>query len=71
MFNQAGEFPSAGKPMPEPKKKKYRVFVSQVSRQVIEVDAVNEDEAREEGYRKWRKEYAHSYVEAVEQDQSA
>jgi hypothetical protein len=55
--------------MPEPKKQKYRVFVSQVNRQMIEVDAVNEDEAREKGYRKWRKTFAHSHVEAVEQDQ--
>ena len=54
--------------MSKPKKQKYRVFISQVSRQMIEVDAVNEDEAREKGRREWRKEYAHPRVEAIEID---
>ena len=46
--------------------KKYRVFIAQVNRQMIEVDAANENEAREKGYRKWRRDHAHSHVEAVE-----
>ena len=47
--------------------KKFKVFVSQVNRQVVEVSAKDEEEAREKGYRKWRKEYAHSHVQEVEE----
>ncbi|WP_417459145.1 hypothetical protein [Kordiimonas sp.] len=49
------------------KKKKYDVFISQVNRQVVTVEAESEEDAREKGYRKWRKDFANSYVEAVEE----
>ncbi len=52
---------------PMSKKKKYDVFISQVNRQVVTVEAESEEDAREKGYRKWRKDFANSYVEAVEE----
>ena len=48
-------------------KKKYRVYISQVNRHVIEVVAESEEEASEKGYRKWRRDYAESTVDAVEE----
>jgi len=49
------------------KMNKYRVYISQVNQTYVEVSAKNEEDAREKGYRKWRKEYAHSNVMSVEE----
>jgi hypothetical protein len=38
------------------KKKKYRVWLDQVNRQIVEVSAMNEQEAFEKAERKWRRE---------------
>mgnify|MGYP001567157364 CR=1 FL=1 len=46
----------------------FRVYVAQVNQACIEVMAPDEEEARERGYEKWRREEAHSYVTAVECD---
>jgi hypothetical protein len=42
------------------------VFISQVDRQVIDVEAESESEARNKGYLIWLEQYAHSYAESVE-----
>lgn len=44
---------------------KYRVYISQVNQTYVEVSAKNEEDAREKGYRKWRKEDAHSNIMSV------
>ena len=46
--------------------KKYRVWVEQVNQTWLDVEAKDKHEAREKGYKKWRKEYAHSYVSYIE-----
>lgn len=51
------------------KQKKFRVWVRQVNSVCVDVDASSEDEAREKGYAKWRKEYAHSFVTCVEEQE--
>jgi hypothetical protein len=45
---------------------KFRVWIEQVNQTWVEVSALDEDEAREKGYRKWRKEDGHSRVTYVE-----
>ena len=45
---------------------KYDVFFNQVNRQVITIKAESEEEAREKASRKWRKDYAHSTIVAVQ-----
>ena len=40
----------------------YRVYVRQVNQTVVYVRAESKEEARELGYAKWRKNYAHSNV---------
>ncbi len=47
------------------KKPNYRVFIEQVNQTYVEVSAKNREEAREKGYRKWRKEDGHSRVMSV------
>lgn len=42
--------------------KTYRVWVEQVNQISIDVRARDVLTARDKGYRKWRREYAHSYV---------
>jgi hypothetical protein len=46
--------------------KKFKVWVEQVNACSFDVVAKDEQEAKEKGYRKWRKEYARSYVTSVE-----
>lgn len=47
------------------KNSKYRVYIEQVNQTYVEVSASNEQEAREKGYRKWRKEDAHGKIMSV------
>ena len=49
-----------------PQLQTYRVYVEQVNQAMLEVNAKDADEAREKGYAKWRSDYAHSRVSAVE-----
>lgn len=51
----------------KPKKKNFRVFISQVNQTFVEVLAEDADEARTLGYKKWRRDHAHSYVSDVEE----
>jgi hypothetical protein len=41
---------------------KYRVWIEQVNQTFVDVDAKTPDEARDNGYRKWRKDEGHSRV---------
>ena len=41
---------------------KYRVWIEQVNQTFVDVEAKSMDEARDKGYRKWRKDEAHSSV---------
>ena len=45
---------------------KFRVYVEQVNQTFVEVEAKTAAEAEEKGYRKWRKDEAHSRVRGVE-----
>jgi hypothetical protein len=47
--------------------KKYIVYIEQVNQTFVEVAAENEEEAKEKGYAKWRREEAHSRVMSVEE----
>ncbi len=47
------------------KNKKFRVYIEQVNQTYVEVSAQNKEEAEEKGYRKWRKEDAHSRIMSV------
>jgi hypothetical protein len=46
--------------------KKYIVYIEQVNQTFVEVTAQNEEEAREKGKAKWRREWAHAKVRSVE-----
>lgn len=46
---------------------KFRVYISQVNQTFVEVEAKNRREAEEKGYRKWRRDEAHSHVSGVEE----
>jgi len=43
----------------------YCVWVEQVNQTMLEVQAFDADEAREKGYAKWRRDFAHSRVSDV------
>lgn len=45
---------------------KFRVWIEQVNQTMVEISAKDENEAREKGYRKWRREAGHSYVNYIE-----
>jgi len=45
---------------------KYRVFISQVDRKYIDVEARNENEACTKGYKEWLEEVK-SYVEDIQE----
>lgn len=45
---------------------KFRVYIEQVNQTFVEVEAKDATEASEKGYRKWRKDEAHSRVAGVE-----
>jgi len=47
----------------------YRVWVSQVNATYLDVKASDEEDAKEKGYRKWKREYAGSHVSAVEKQE--
>ncbi len=47
--------------------KTYIVYIGQVNQAAIEVKANSEEEAREKGYAKWRREWAHSSVMSIEE----
>jgi len=49
-----------------PQLQTFRVYVEQINQTMIEVQARDADEAKEKGYAKWRRDYAHSRVCAVE-----
>ncbi len=55
----------------KPQERTFRVYVSQVNEAMVEVKARTRDEARERGYAQWRRDYAHSYVCAVEEQEQA
>lgn len=48
------------------KQETYRVWIEQVNQTYLDVVAQNEDEAKEKGYRKWRREDGHSCISYVE-----
>lgn len=50
-------------------KKVFRVFISQVNQTHVDVLACDEEEAKSKGYKKWRRDHAHSYVCSVEAHQ--
>lgn len=52
--------------MPKKKSDTYRVWIAQVNQTFVDVEAKDADEAREKGYRKWRREDAHSHITHVE-----
>ena len=45
--------------------KTFRVYINQVNQTYVEVQAKNEDVARERGYAKWRRQEGHSSVMSV------
>lgn len=47
----------------------YRVWVEQVNQTYVDVVARNEEDAKEKGYRKWRREDGHSRVSYVEKQE--
>lgn len=47
--------------------KTFRVWIEQVNQTYVDVKACNKDEAHEKGYRKWRRDKAHSYVGDVKE----
>lgn len=49
----------------KPKFKFYRVYLSQVNQTYVEVKARDEREAREKGYRKWRRDEVNTSVCSV------
>jgi hypothetical protein len=51
--------------------KRYIVYIEQVNQTYVEVNAETEAEAKEKGYAKWRREYAHSRVIAAEEIEPA
>lgn len=44
----------------------FRVFIAQVNQTYVDVQASDEESAREKGYRKWRRQEAHAGILAVE-----
>ena len=48
----------------------YRVWIEQVNQTYVDVDARNEEEAREKGYRKWRREDGHSRVSYIQKQEA-
>lgn len=50
--------------------KTYWVYVAQVNQTRVVVRAKSEDEARQKGYRQWRRDGGHSYVCAVEEQEA-
>lgn len=44
------------------KKKRFRVWIGQVNQTFVDVNAIDEDEAEDVAYRKWRREFAHARV---------
>ena len=46
---------------------KFRVWIGQVNQTHVDVVASDPDDAKEKGYRKWRKHLAHASVEEVAQ----
>ncbi len=53
-------------PNKNPELQTYRVYVEQVNQSMLIVQANDANEAREKGYAKWRRDYAHSSVCSVE-----
>lgn len=51
-------------------RKTYRVFVAQINQTMVEVKAADKDEARTKGYAKWKRDYAHSHVCAIEEKEA-
>jgi len=49
------------------KNKKFRVWIEQVNACYIDVVAKDKTAAEQKGYRKWRKEYGHSKVTAIDE----
>jgi hypothetical protein len=47
--------------------RQFRVYVEQVNQTCVDVAARSASEARDKGYAKWRREYAHSRVSYVEE----
>lgn len=51
------------------KKGTYRVWIEQVNQTYVDVEAESEEDAREKGYRKWRREDGHSRVSYIEKQE--
>ncbi len=51
---------------PQPKTQLFRVYIGQVNQIYVDVRATDADAAAEKGYRKWRRDDAHSRVLSVE-----
>lgn len=45
---------------------RFRVYVSQVNQTYVDVTAATPEDAAEKGYRKWRRDEAHSHVLSIE-----
>lgn len=48
------------------KQENYKVWIEQVNQTCIEVKAINEEDAKNKAYRKWRKDEANSIVLCLE-----
>lgn len=46
--------------------KTYRVWIEQVNQTFVDVEATSAEDAKEKGYRKWRKEDAHARISDVQ-----
>jgi hypothetical protein len=44
----------------------YRVWLEQVNQTYVDVRALDEEDARDKGYRKWRREYAGTSISSVQ-----
>jgi hypothetical protein len=55
-------------------KRKFRVWIGQVNQCYVDVDAKDLDDAYQKGYKKWKRDYAHSqvtYAETIDDTEGA
>lgn len=50
------------------KKKKFRVYISQVNQTYVDVEATDKDSAEEAAKREWKREYAHPRIMSIEEN---
>ena len=53
--------------MKRPRTRQYRVWLGQVNQSSVIIRAASADEAMAKGYRKWRRDIAHTYVTATQE----